>query len=586
MPNKLYQKIKFKIPKKVRRRIFRGSLKAKQRISNLLVPTILYLIDLTKVFSFSVFVHPSKEISVIYRIKNEEEYLYNSVTAIIDYVDEVILVDNQSSDKSPEIIKKLKNIYPQKIKFFRYPHPIAKVGLESRNLALENKKSPSHIVNFTNWCLEKCTKPYILPWAPDHLATPELEQSIKNFKKSPHQLFFSRGLNIYPDLEHSVKTIKNRVGLEENFFGGAFDTYLTEYTFNECRIFPKKFSRYSFDFPYLESFTSPFLSFPKYIYFDKKISFLHLKFCKKNPYQILSDDIKNVIIQKLEPGEKLKKKYLSLISNLNIQSSNEPLKSSSKPNTFKRSLIITIDGDGFCWKNSKSQLAGQIFYEEIIKKYPFLFTASVIVKDLLERDKTSIDLTKKIFASKSVEIASHSFSHPRNWQDPDINLKKEIDYSVEYINNFLSPKNKKVKIFLWTGQCNPDKKALSRVENLRIFNFNGNEINSPYIQKGHFKQYMSRAYPDWHYMNLKKIWRGDDSCSKLITYKGKLDGYKEIIKYFEDNPSRPVHLWLHWYSALRKDSLEAIKEALNWCLNNDLKSVYASEYIKNIEKMF
>ncbi len=401
MKNKLFKSIKSIIPKKIRNKIFLGAVRWKEKTLSVL----LYMISYFKVKYFLILYHPPKEISAMLRVKNEEEYLYNSVTSIIDYVDEVVLVDNQSTDRSPEIIKQLKNMYPQKIKSYNYLYPMTKVGKPSKDLALKNKKSPFHIVNFTNWCLGKCTKPYILHWAGDHLATPEMKQSIKKFKESPHQLYFSRGLNIYPDLKHSIRTIKNKHNLEKYFFGGAFDNYLTKNTFNECRIFPKKFSCYSFDFPYLESFTNPFLSFTKYIYFDKKIMYLHLKFCKKDPYQILSNDLKNVITQKLEMGEKLNKKYLKLISNFNIQSNNDLSKIPSLPSISKRPLMITIDGDGFCWKNSKNQLTSQLFYEEIMKKYPFLKAHGYVTSKDREDYRLSIEgLKYKTPLNKEIPI--------------------------------------------------------------------------------------------------------------------------------------------------------------------------------------
>lgn len=49
-------------------------------------------------------------------VKNEENFLWYSVKSVIDYVDEMLLWDTGSTDKTIEIIKLLQEEYPQKIK--------------------------------------------------------------------------------------------------------------------------------------------------------------------------------------------------------------------------------------------------------------------------------------------------------------------------------------------------------------------------------------------------------------------------------------------------------------------------------------
>lgn len=49
-------------------------------------------------------------------VKNEENFLWYCVKSVIDYVDEMLLWDTGSTDKTIEIIKLLKKEYPKKIK--------------------------------------------------------------------------------------------------------------------------------------------------------------------------------------------------------------------------------------------------------------------------------------------------------------------------------------------------------------------------------------------------------------------------------------------------------------------------------------
>lgn len=50
-------------------------------------------------------------------VKNEERYLWFAVMSVVDFVDKVLLWDTGSTDKTPEIIKKLQEARPGKIEF-------------------------------------------------------------------------------------------------------------------------------------------------------------------------------------------------------------------------------------------------------------------------------------------------------------------------------------------------------------------------------------------------------------------------------------------------------------------------------------
>lgn len=50
-------------------------------------------------------------------VKNEERYLWFAVMSVVDFVDKVLLWDTGSTDKTLEIIKKLKEARPDKIEF-------------------------------------------------------------------------------------------------------------------------------------------------------------------------------------------------------------------------------------------------------------------------------------------------------------------------------------------------------------------------------------------------------------------------------------------------------------------------------------
>ena len=69
----------------------------------------------------------------------------------------------------------------------------------------------------------------------------------------------------------------------------------------------------------------------------------------------------------------------------------------------------------------------------------------------------------------------------------------------------------------------------------------------------------------------------------LQYYAGDLGGYDEVINFYNANPEYPVHVYFHWYSAVRRDSLEALKRVLDWCMTQLLEPVTVVEYTNMIK---
>lgn len=53
-------------------------------------------------------------------VKNEENYIWYAVNSVINWVDKILVWDTGSTDKTVEIIKKIKKLYPEKISFLEY----------------------------------------------------------------------------------------------------------------------------------------------------------------------------------------------------------------------------------------------------------------------------------------------------------------------------------------------------------------------------------------------------------------------------------------------------------------------------------
>jgi hypothetical protein len=258
--------------------------------------------------------------------------------------------------------------------------------------------------------------------------------------------------------------------------------------------------------------------------------------------------------------------------------------------TPPRPVLVTIDGDGFIYRSRElGRPVGEVLLEEILTVYPFKFTASVIAGEL-ERSATGFDadLAARIFALDNVQAASHSWSHPNDWRSGRVDLGLEIRRSVGVIESRLLGEGKRVEAFLWTGRCNPTPQALRAVTELGIANLNGGPKRKPFRRVGGFRQYSSRAPNDWDLMELERLVMraggGSTSVARFLeTYPGSLDGYRRVIGFFEKHPRLPIHVYFHWYSGVRRDSLDALKEVLSWCERQGGPSLWVSEYVARVE---
>ena len=268
-----------------------------------------------------------------------------------------------------------------------------------------------------------------------------------------------------------------------------------------------------------------------------------------------------------------------------------------------RILYAHIDGDGFnniSHIDSKS-LSAQFIYENILKKYKIPQTVSVIVGEMDEKllgSPKTTELAKKIFALDYIEAASHGFGHPFNWKEKDVGLKllterfgykvadyqKEIIYSTEWINKHLLSENKKVKIFLWTGECDPPAEAIKLPYDIGIKNINGGDsqfdVNVPTLlglapltrMEGDQTQFFASQANENIFTNL---------------WKGPFYGYRKIIETFKntESPRRlsPLNIYYHFYSGERHASLQALKTVYEYALSQPVFPRFASQYVSTVE---
>jgi glycosyltransferase involved in cell wall biosynthesis len=191
-----------------------------------------------------------KGISLVIRAKNEELNIKYCIESVIDLVDEIIFVDNNSSDKTYSLVEEYaKN--NNKIKLYQYNINVSKVGIEHQTAIQNNNKNT--LGTFYNWCLSKVSKINVFKWDADFLCIRN------NFK----QLVDNFNLRVRED-KFAVWFTGNTLFEKNNNFYLNINSY-----YNEYRIFSYKNNFCWYDGNTCE-YTDPYLnscqSDRKYIY--------------------------------------------------------------------------------------------------------------------------------------------------------------------------------------------------------------------------------------------------------------------------------------------------------------------------------
>ena len=104
-------------------------------------------------------------VSGIMRVKNDAEFLQTSIESCIDALDELIIVYNDCSDASPDIIKLMQKKYPHKIKHYEYLPKIFSIGLSETEYDFARslpEDSVNLLANYYNFALSKATFRYAM----------------------------------------------------------------------------------------------------------------------------------------------------------------------------------------------------------------------------------------------------------------------------------------------------------------------------------------------------------------------------------------------------------------------------------------
>lgn len=107
-----------------------------------------------------------KGLSVMLRVKNEEQGIVECIESIIDLCAELVIVDNNSVDNTVDLVKQIisSHIGGHKIKLHHYPFQVARCGVD-HDRTPEN--SVHSLAYYYNWCLDKCSYNAVIKWDAD-----------------------------------------------------------------------------------------------------------------------------------------------------------------------------------------------------------------------------------------------------------------------------------------------------------------------------------------------------------------------------------------------------------------------------------
>ena len=137
-------------------------------------------------------------VSGLLRTRNGGAFLEACVRSHIDALDELVIIFNQCTDDTAQIVAKLEAEFPSKIKAFHYLPRVQPLGSEGH--AQSNFDDLDNLANYSNAGLVQTSRQYMMKVDDDHLAIPGvlagLAERARSGELNDRTLYALSGLNI------------------------------------------------------------------------------------------------------------------------------------------------------------------------------------------------------------------------------------------------------------------------------------------------------------------------------------------------------------------------------------------------------
>ncbi len=124
------------------------------------------------------------------RIRNDEKFVGACIDSCIDALDELVIVYNDCTDSTPEIVEQKRRQYPDKIRVFPYDHEVSAFNLTEEQFEyVKNlpEGSPQLFSTYSNYPLTKIKYKYIIKLDSDQIY---FADEIKKWKDVTHMTYF------------------------------------------------------------------------------------------------------------------------------------------------------------------------------------------------------------------------------------------------------------------------------------------------------------------------------------------------------------------------------------------------------------
>ena len=155
----------------------------------------------------------------IMRVKNDAQFIEICVESCIDALDELVIVWNECTDNSAEVIEKVRKKYPDKIKAYEYPYKVYSINLtldEYEFIKSQPDNSPHLLCNYYNFALSHVTRQYAMKIDADQIYfTEKLKRWCDVYRGTPRKktlsIRFGYVLWLYRELLSRYNRKKERI---------------------------------------------------------------------------------------------------------------------------------------------------------------------------------------------------------------------------------------------------------------------------------------------------------------------------------------------------------------------------------------
>ncbi|MCP4011086.1 MAG: glycosyltransferase [Proteobacteria bacterium] len=197
-------------------------------------------------YDFDLGMTPKKRgITAMIRVKNEEETIVRSIESILPFFDEILVVDNASTDGTRKLLNALarKHHSHSTIRILSYPFAVARCGMEH---AQTSESSLHNLAYYYNWCLGQCRTSHVVKWDADMVLINDCVVKIqfqsflrRLMTQSPGALGAFMVQTIYLDGSGRAVTTADEIHTEERCFPNEPNIYYKKGKDWECLHRPR-----------------------------------------------------------------------------------------------------------------------------------------------------------------------------------------------------------------------------------------------------------------------------------------------------------------------------------------------------------